>query len=177
VSQLGHTERVFIASLSPAGFGNRRAARGRSSGIRSSGPDPAPKTQLKLLLRVESPRGKKKEASDRSSPHHGARLLISLPVERQLLELKPSGSKFGNSDIRPRRDAGEWSVVGPIPWSPDAGTLRIRVRRRAGGGLACAVATVTHPTPLRFGPWPLLDFDCAPIRLIPSSLNPVCLLG
>ena len=76
---------------------------------------PPRKPRLKLLLRVESPQGKKEEASDRPSPHHGAKLLISLPVERQLLELKPSGSKFGNSDIRPRQDAGEWSVVGPIP--------------------------------------------------------------
>ena len=76
---------------------------------------PPRKPRLKLLLRVESSQGKKEEASDRPLPHHGAKLLISLPVERQLLELKPSGSKFGNSDIRPRRDAGEWSVVGPVP--------------------------------------------------------------
>ncbi len=44
-----------------------------------------------------------------------AKLLISLPVEQQLLELKPSGSKFGNWDFRPRWDAREWSVDGPIP--------------------------------------------------------------
>jgi hypothetical protein len=48
VSQLDHTERVFIASLSPSGFGNRRAARGRNSGVRSSGPGPAPKTQAEV---------------------------------------------------------------------------------------------------------------------------------
>jgi hypothetical protein len=73
--------------------------------------------RLKSLLRVESPRGKKEEASDRPLPHHGAKLLISLPVEQQLLELNPSGSKImiGNSDIRPRRDAGEQSLVSPIP--------------------------------------------------------------
>jgi hypothetical protein len=54
---------------------------------------PPRKPRLKSPLRVESPREKKEEASDRPSPHHGAKLLISLPVERQLLELKPSGSK------------------------------------------------------------------------------------
>ncbi len=67
------------------------------------------KPRLKLPLRVETQREKKEEASDWPSPHRGAKLLISLPVKRQLLELKPSGSKFGNSDIRvrPRLDAGE----------------------------------------------------------------------
>ncbi len=73
------------------------------------------KPGLKSLLRAESPREKKKEASDRPSPQHGAKLLIiSLPVGQQLLELKPNGSKIRNSDIRPRRDAGELNVVGPI---------------------------------------------------------------
>jgi hypothetical protein len=59
VSQLGHTERVFIASLSPAGFGNRRAARGRSSGVRSSCPGPAPKTQAEVAAVRRVSAGKK----------------------------------------------------------------------------------------------------------------------
>ncbi len=52
---------------------------------------PPRKPRLKLPLLVESPQGKKEEASDRPSHHRGAKPVKILPVERQL---HPSSGSF-----------------------------------------------------------------------------------
>jgi hypothetical protein len=109
----------------------------------------------------------KKGGSLRSAttPTKGNRLLISLPVEQQLLELKPNGLKICNSRVPTssgRRESSTWLVHPPdVP-------LQVRcaseTRRQASGERH--FPPVAHPSPHCFGPWPFW----------PSSVGLVCSL-
>ena len=122
-------------------------ARGVGAAPPGPGPGPRPtRTEAAAALYVLAA---KKVGSLRSAttPTKGDRRLISLPVEQQLLELKPNGSKIGNTRVPTssgRRESSTWLVHPPeVP-------LQVRCasesRRQAGRGLASAIS---HRWPTR----------------------------
>ena len=119
-----------------------RFARGVGAAPPGPGPGPRPtRTEAAAALYVLAA---KKVGSLRSAttPTKGDRRLISLPVEQQLLELKPNGSKMATLATRPRRAAGR--VV--LGWSiPRRSRCRCAARPSRGGERA-VVWRVPYPT-------------------------------
>jgi hypothetical protein len=67
-----------------------------------------------------SERGGKNESLRSAKFPSMNQLLISLPVEQQLLELKPNGSKIGNRGIP------TWSARRGVEWEPSESLARLR---------------------------------------------------
>ncbi len=128
-----------------------RFARGVGAAPPGPGPGPRPtRTEAAAALYVLAA---KKVGSLRSAttPTKGDRRLISLPVEQQLLELKPNGSKMATLASRPRRAAvraAERVLGWSIPRVPAAGALRVRVEEASGPWSGeCHIPPVAHPSP------------------------------
>ena len=125
-----------------------RFARGVGAAPPGPGPGPRPtRTEAAAVLYVLAA---KKVGSLRSAttPTKGDRRLISLPVEQQLLELKPNGSKVATLATRPRRAAGRVVLGWSIPRGPAAGALRVRVEEASGPWSGeCHIPPVAHPSP------------------------------
>ncbi len=70
------------------------------------------------------------------------------PVEQQLLELKPNGSKMVTLASRPRRAAGRAVLGWSIPRGPAAGALRVQVEEASGTWSGeCHIPPVANPSP------------------------------
>jgi hypothetical protein len=84
-----------------------------------------------------------------TTPTKGDRRLISLPVEQQLLELKPNDSKMATLAPRPRRAAGR-VVLGWLVHPPGS-RCRCAARPSRGGegpwSGECHIPPVAHPSP------------------------------
>ncbi len=118
MSQLATLRKYFIASLSQAGSGGQMLIEGVASVSIAQILAPPRKPRLKSPLRIKSPLEKKEEASDRPSPHHEAKLLISLPVEQQLLELKQVARKFRLYRVSVEEYASFFFCTDGIPRAP-----------------------------------------------------------
>jgi hypothetical protein len=140
-----YAENAIYCKLSP-GPGSRGRSRASTP---LPWPWPRPHPTRTEVAAVHCVLTVKKGGSLRSAttPTKGDRLLISLPVEQQLLELKPNGSKIGNTRVPTssgRRESSTWLVHPPeVP-------LQVRCasesRRQAGRGLASAIS---HRWPTR----------------------------
>ena len=91
--------------------------------LRPRGPGPPNPGRTEAIAFAGSERGGKNESLRSAKFPSMNQLLISLPVEQQLLELKPNGSKIGNRGIptwSARRESrvGALRVVGEIAPRP-----------------------------------------------------------